>query len=234
MSQKVIALVHPSKGRPRKANDTIKLWYEKAIDKDNLRYVLSLDSKESELGVYLAYFKANTLIKHKGMVISPSTNVVEATNSGASTAYGNWKPDILVYLSDDFIPFSGWDEAIRAKFEEFEKPKDTPVVLRVRDGIVKDENRILTIPIMNLALYEKLGYMWHPDYASMWVDNDLYETCDKIGAVKHCLDLLFEHHHWINGLAVKDKTYEQSERHFLPGKQVFETRQKQGFPIDKK
>jgi hypothetical protein len=90
---------------------------------------------------------------------------------------------------------------------------------------------VLTIPIMNRQLYERLGYFWHHEYKSMHVDVDLFYTCQKIGAIKNCEYLKFPHEHPANGKAPDDETYRRSAANWNQGLEVFNRRKALGFPI---
>lgn len=158
----------------------------------------------------------------------PNTCVVEAANHGASRALGN----ILIYLSDDFEAPQDWDLTLH------EIIGSDPMLLKVSDGVTAKHlgnetgtANILTIPIMNRALYEKLGYFFHPDYKSMFCDEDLFQTCVKNNWLVRREDLLFPHNHWVNGKAKKDQTYIDSEKNFQTGRQVFEQRKLLGFTL---
>lgn len=221
---KKILLVHPSRGRAERAQKAMNLWIGRADHPSNIRHVIVVDSDDPSISEYLNMGK----LSMSDIGIADGDNVVKATNTGAAyLRHRNPGSSILVYMSDDFVCPEHWDTLIRNKFEGV----TTPRVLHVRDGIRNDTDRLLTIPIMNTEAYDALGYMWHPAYKSMWVDNDLYETCDKLGFIHKAFDLLFEHHHWVNGKAVKDETYERTEKNFYTGKEVWLRREAKGFDL---
>jgi hypothetical protein len=156
-------------------------------------------------------------------IIEKNTSVVDATNQAAKASTG----DILVYLSDDFKCPDNWGNLIIKEFEGSTGPR----MLKVDDCLQKFHVPILTIPIMNRVMYERLGYFWNPEYKSMFVDEDLYWTARKINAIKMCPHIKFPHEHPSNGKAVTDETYQRSAANWNQGKAVFERRKKQGFPI---
>jgi hypothetical protein len=150
-------------------------------------------------------------------------SVVEATNRAAMIADG----DILVYLSDDFKSPDNWGQLVMKEFEN----ENRPLLIKVDDCLQKFDVPVLTIPIMNRALYERLGYFWHPEYKSMHVDVDLYHTVRKMGALKNCPHLKFPHEHPANGKAPDDETYRASAKNWNQGLAVFNKRKAAGFPI---
>ena len=223
----VISLIHPSRGRPQKSFANSMDWIERVGCEVEL--IVSIDDSDS-YKIYEEYYSRSFcggVIKRGGFnfygIVNNNSSVVEATNRAAQKATG----DILLYLSDDFKCFDNWGAAVLKEFEG----ESRPLLLKVDDCLQKFQVPVLTIPIMNRALYERLGYFWHPDYKSMWVDCDLFETCNKIGAIKNAPHLKFPHEHPSIGKAQNDETYTRSAANWDQGLNVFNRRKAQGFPI---
>jgi hypothetical protein len=216
-----IRLIHPSRSRPQKAYVTAKKWMGTAGHSElYVRHTLSLDTSDPKVNEYKTFFQAT---KTREILINNNSSVVEATNVAAK----NCDDDILIYLSDDFDCPINWAPYI---FEGFRGVTE-PMLLKVDDCLQPFKVGVVTIPIMNRALYEKLGYFWHPDYLSMHVDVDLYETCKKHGFIKYAPHLKFPHNHYSNGKAPVDETYKRSEANWNQGAEVLKRRRAQGFPI---
>lgn len=209
-----ISLLHPSRSRPDKSLKTVNEWLDQAGDVE-VELLVSVDLSDPLRAVYQQQYGAQCYE-------FPSKSVVEATNSIAVQAKG----DILVYLSDDFKCPISWGEKLVEQF----KNENRPLMLKVHDDLQLFETHVLTIPIMNRLLYQRLGYFWHPDYLSMWVDCDLYETCFRMGAIKNAKHLVFPHHHHSAGKAVNDETYKRSEANWNQGLEMFNKRKLQKFP----
>lgn len=216
-----ISLLHPSRGRPQKAKEAIDNWLIRSSHKFEIEYILSLDTTDPKLNEYLEIWYLETWVYEAS--VNNNTSVVEATNTAAKESTG----DILVYLSDDFMCPDGWDEQIVKEFEN----ENRPLVLRVDDCLQRFDTPILTIPIMNRELYNKLGYFWYAEYKSMFCDEDLFWTAMSIGAVKNCPNLKFPHEHYSNGKAKRDETYIRSESNWNQGKEVFRRRKLEKFKI---
>lgn len=218
-----ISLIHPSRNRAEKARKTLDYWMSKASNTIEIEHILSIDLDDSQIEDYKRLFKESIIL------ISNNTCVVEATNIAAKKSTG----DILIYFSDDFKCPDNWDIKIAQRFVEpagFYNPHKTKL-LKVDDCLQKFEVAVLTIPIMNRALYEKLGYFWHPEYRSMFVDEDLYWTCAKNEWLVMCPELKFPHEHPCNGLAENDETYKKSAANWDQGKALFAKRKMEGFPL---
>lgn len=223
-----ISLIHPSRGRPDKSLSNSCEWVSKAGCKVEL--ILSLDDSDPSYKIYdKAYTNIHLLSEYEGYdfeyneVCNDNNSVVEATNHAARMATG----DILLYLSDDFKCFDNWGLSVLKEFEG----EGRPLLIKVDDCLQQFTVPVLTIPIMNRQLYDKLGYFWHPEYKSMFVDEDLFWAASKHGTIKYCSHLKFPHHHVCNGKAPDDETYKRSAANWDQGKEVFKRRQAQGFPL---
>lgn len=219
----MISLLHPSRGRPKKSFETTRKWIENAGCEVQL--IVSCDDDDPSLDDYLKIYKP--LDASMGdlfeVYVNPNDNVVQATNRACDAAVG----DIYLYLSDDFDCFPDWGQAVLKEFEN----ENRPLLLKVDDALQPFHVRVLTIPIMNRLLYQKLGYFWHPSYFSMHVDCDLYETVSAIGAMKFARHLKFPHNHVSVGKAEMDETYRRSSANWDQGLRVFNRRKAQKFPI---
>jgi len=207
-----IALIHPSRGRPDKARQAYYEWLENADD--DFQYVISIDLSDPTQSKYFVNFI------HCDIIQNPNRSIVDAVNVACSHLVA----DIYVVMSDDFGCPKGWDTIIKQAM-----PLDRPAVIQVWDTI---QDEIVTLPILNRLMYEKLGYVYHPRYFSMFADNDLTE-CAKIHGELIKLDVVFEHRHYVNGKSVMDDTYkrENSKQAWNVGKKFFEMRKRTGFKL---
>lgn len=212
----MISLIHPSRGRAKKAYSAFLNWMTKAPLGSGVQHIVSLDSDDPELPIYKGW-----ACLEECRIIADNKSVVDAVNKAARIAAGN----ILVYMSDDFNCPEGWAKLIEAEFEGV----TTPRILRVDDKLQDFHVRVLTMPIMNRAAYEQLGYFFNPLYKSMWVDCDLYEVAHRRGWIKPCKHLVFPHEHVSNGMAPDDETYRRSAANWDQGKAVFEQRRRMRF-----
>jgi hypothetical protein len=208
-----IALIHPSRGRPDKARQAYEEWLKNA-DED-FEYVISIDTSDPTQSKYFANF-----INDCDLVQGDNRSIVDAVNLACSHVVA----DIYVVMSDDFGCPKGWDTIIKQAM-----PLDRPAVIQVRDTI---QDEIVTLPILNRLMYEKLGHVYHPRYFSMFADNDLTE-CAKIHGELIKLDVVFEHRHYVNKKAPMDATYERenSQKAWNVGKKFFEMRKRTGFKL---
>lgn len=184
----------------------------------DVEYILSIDDSDEQNHVYKNGQWEELIIMSRSNI-----SVVQATNHAAKISTG----DILIYLSDDFDCPENWGPLIQKEFKETKGP----ILLKVDDCLQGFHVPVLTIPIMNRQLYDKLGYFWHPGYKSMFVDEDLYWTAKKLNALKLAPHLKFPHNHVANGKAPDDETYRRSAANWDQGKALFNQRKAEGFPL---
>jgi len=209
----MISLLHPSRSRPQKSFETTSDWVSRAGVETEL--IVSVDRDDPYLRDYSVLYEGKILVNDNKFV-------VQAANHAAKVA----KFDVMVYLSDDFKCFDNWGVEVMKHFEGIEKP----LLIKVDDKLQAFNKDVLTIPIMNRALYNELGYFFHPSYNSMFCDQDLYWTAQNMRAIKLCPELVFEHHHYVNGKAPKDQTYDRSTSNWNQGKHLYAERKLKNFP----
>ena len=185
---------------------------------NELEYILSLDVKDADK--YRKVFIE--LMGQMGMraCIGANRNVVDAMNRAANLATG----DILIYVSDDFESFSNWDLALQ------EAVTGDDWFLMVDDGIQKN---VATLLIVSRKYYRRFGYLYYPEYKSMWGDNDATEVAKCLGKYQEAFHLLFKHnHHSIGGIGADGTTarHENSET-WSHGENLFREREARGFDI---
>lgn len=219
-----ITLLHPSRGRADKAKETLLFWLENSSKENSIEHILSLDLDDKELPKYIDNFKD---MPNSCGIANNNTCVVEATNHAAKISTGN----ILIYLSDDFLCPKNWDKELVKLFQTKLTTLSDPALIKVDDNLQKFDVKVLTIPIMNRALFKKLGYFWHPGYKSMFVDEDLWWTCHLNNWMINAPELVFPHMHCTIGKSERDETYIRSEANWEQGKAFFAKRKQENFPL---
>lgn len=198
----LISLIHPSRGRPEKSIETVKLWIQHASS--YIQVVPSIDDDDPKLEDYKYYFQGNSYL-----TISKNRSVVDAINNAAKIASG----DILIVVSDDTECFENWDDYLMIAIAG---RKD--FILKTQDGI---QPWIITMPVMDRTYYNRFGYIYYPSYQHMFCDTELTMVADLTGR-KITSDLLFPHRQYsvtgekpdeVNKRA--DSTWNQGEKLFL-------------------
>lgn len=185
-----ISLLHATRGRPAMAYKARATWLDRAADPDAIEHIFALDPDDETIGPFIT-------CRH---VINPGRGPVAAWNEAAKFSKG----EILIQLSDDWEPPMHWDKLILAKFADI----TTPAVLAISDGTREDN--LLCMATINRARYEQQGYLFHPEFFSMFSDNHFTDRAYADGVVIDAKDIVIEHLHPAFGKAEMDETYARS------------------------
>ena len=220
----MISLIHPSRGRPAKSFENSRKWVQLSGVDTELIVAIDLDDPTAPEYVQQYNWWRHRDFQRVALVKGEHGSPVKATNMAAKEARG----DILLYLSDDFECFENWGKIVEQEFVQY---KDRQALIKVDDMLQPFHVAVLTIPIMNRQLYNKLGYFWHPGYKSMFVDEHLYWRSKALGALFFAPHIKFEHRHVSVGKAADDDTYRNSAANWNQGKAMFESHKRAGFVV---
>jgi len=217
--RETFSVIHPTRGRPHLAAQCFYRWSDLFSHKNDLEYLMVLDSDDAEN--YLEVIEELMLIPGFRVVIWDNMNVVQALNNGAKVSTG----DVLLYVSDDFECPPNWDLEIQ---KEVKGEKDW--VLFVYDGI---QRRAQTISILDRVYYSRTGYIYYPEYKSMFADPDFTETAKVLGRSIDAMHLTFRHNHYSIGGVPFDATYakENSPDAWNHGEALFNRRKAENFGV---
>lgn len=149
----IISLLYTT-ARPQLINDVIARWLDSACDTEQLEMIVVTDAPFEMKNVHSVKFLINT----------GKRNCVTGWNMAATQATG----DIFVQVSDDLFPPDQWDRKILDIIQKFIKQRPDIVLNLLDDKERLDRNHH---PVLTRAAYEKLGYLYPPDFESMYCDN---------------------------------------------------------------
>lgn len=213
-----ILVKFPSRERPKQFLKVLNLLDEKAHDKNNINYLITLDSDDPTMANIESQIDVNNVTISRGK----SDSKIHACNR--DMIIGGW--DIVILMSDDMVPVTdGWDSIIRGDMTKYYP--DTDGVLWYDDGY---QQRICTLCVMGKKYYDRTEYIYNPDYHSLFCDNEFTEVAIGLDKVKAFTTVLFKHEHFANNSKVKrDKLYDRNEALFNIDKQTYERRKASGF-----
>lgn len=205
-----LSLIHPSRSRPEMARQTIHKWLSSAANRDNIEYILSVDSTDPLLAKYEAFASDMGVLLH----IGDNKTAIEAINSSARLAAHNfYPPDLFVVVSDDFSCPYHWDKALVTALQG---KKD--YIVKVDDGA---QPWIMTLPLMDIEYYKRFGYVYHPNFLHLFADTAATHVGHILGKVIE-LPITFRHQHYTTGAMTKDginakndSTWAQGEKEYL-------------------
>lgn len=139
--------------------------------------------------------------------------------------------DIVICASDDMVPkIYSWDQEIVNAMKQYFPDLDGCV--HFNDG--NTNGNLITFSILGKKLYDHFGYIYHPDYKSLYCDDEFTSEVTRLNKVAYIDKLIVSHEHWsIEGTenhnqvdVAVHKTLHYSGR----DKMVFEKRKNLGFP----
>ena len=207
-----ISLLHATRGRSSKAFQTREAWLNMANDPTQIEHIFAVDLDDAtsvEMG------------KQFQTYLSPKQSCVSAWNGAARMA----RADILVQLSDDWVPVRGWDSMLLDACKDRDPQKD-PFVIAISDGHRTDD--LLCMAILSRARYQQQGgEIFHEGYESVFSDNEFsYRATEDKVVINARSWIKFEHAHPLFGKAPMDATYRHNNQkaRFDAGHALFRSR----------
>jgi hypothetical protein len=159
-----------------------------------------------------------------------SKNKVHAVNRDLEGMTG----DILMCHSDDMVFIkNGFDDFIRAQYLGFDintggyRPFDG--LLHLPDGYAGA--RVCTYSIMDVNYYKRFGYIYHPDYISLWCDNEATVVAKRLNKYKYVNEQIFQHEHPVLGHVPKDEMYQKDGKYYKIEEITFRKREIKNFDL---
>lgn len=159
------------------------------------------------------------------ILLGTSKNKVDAINRDMGLFTG-W--DILINMSDDmeFVQ-PGFDMQILSDYASLPKGD---VLMHYPDQAAGQA--LITMAIMDNKYYGRFGYIYNPEYKSLFCDNEQHEVAKLLGRYKFFKRRLFNHNHPAWGLAPMDALVVHTESFHNEDKATFERRKAINFGIE--
>jgi len=216
-----ILVKFPTRERPKQFLKVLKLLNEKAADRNNINYLITIDSDDGTMTQEVQDEAMN--INNVEIYSGKSNSKIHACNRDMEKNRG-W--DIVVLMSDDMVvQVDGWDEVIRQDMAQYVVNMDG--VLWYPDGY---QNRICTLSIMSKKYYDRFNYLYHPDYLSLFCDDEFTKVALGLHKMFVSGQVLFKHEHYANNPQIKkDKLYNRNEALYHVDKKTYDRRKARGF-----
>ena len=157
----------------------------------------------------------NTVIRYDTKV-----NKIEAVNRDIPA--DGW--DILVVMSDDMVfTVKGFDEQISAAFDG-----NYDQLVHFPDGYV--DHKLVTLPIIGRHYYERYGYVYHPDYKSLWCDNEQMAVAIRDGCYSYFNQKIYRHDHPAWTGSTVDEQLKETQAFYREDEITYHRRKLRGFP----
>jgi len=156
-----------------------------------------------------------------------SKNKVHAVNRDIEGMTG----DILLCHSDDMVFIKrGYDDFIRREFclDGFSNPHFDGL-LHLPDGYAGA--RVCTYSIMHVNYYKRFGYIYNPEYISMWCDNEATIVAKMLNKYKYVNEQIFQHEHPVLGHVPKDEMYQRDGKYYRAEEITYKKREAKNFGL---
>jgi hypothetical protein len=222
MTPKLKILVKfPTRSRPHKFLSALHAAHSKAADNENIKYLVSYDFNDASMTEAVKN-RAKQYLNVR-MISGHSRNKIHACNRDIDQE-PEW--DIVVLLSDDMIcEYVGWDEVLR---KEFSKTLD--LCVHHSDGYAGE--RLQTMVIFGRKYYDRFGFLYNPEYISLFCDNEQHEVAQKLKKYKYFPQVLFKHQHYANNPQIfKDKQYVYTEKFYHVDEKTYQRHKAANFGL---
>lgn len=219
----ILLIKFPTRSRVEKFFTTLDRYYELLSGKHEVKFVITCDNDDftmnnSEIKLKLAGYK-NLKVE-----FGDHKSKIEAINAGLN----RHEFDIVLLASDDMIPIvKGYDDVIIDKMTKTFPNFDG--VLWFNDGV--QQNRLNTLCILGKTYYKTFGYIYNPEYKSLWCDLEFTQVGNILNKQKYFNDVIIRHeHHSATGIGF-DELYSLNEQHESADKETYIRRQAKGFDL---
>ena len=162
-----------TRARPKKFLECLELHIDTLADKTNVFFNISCDEDDATMNSGYVIDAIHDIYKNCFVNFNHNSTKVQAINADVEKR----KFDILVNSSDDMNPqVYGWDEDIRLGFEQYFPDYDG--VLHFNDGV--NGRDLNTLCILGRRYYERFGYIYNPEYKSLYCDNEFTEISRRL------------------------------------------------------
>lgn len=193
---KRICFVFPSRERPAKFFKALDNIQDMAESKD-YSILAILDEDDPYLDQYIDIPKNYPEVT---VIWGESKGKIDACNRGLQ-----YLPDcgIVCLHSDDMVPVRfGFDNIIR----EYCGADD---YVHFPDGHANE--KLCTYSIMGIEYFKRFGYIYHPDYNSVYADNEQNDVAKILGRYKFINQMIIEHRHPVWGFGQADDLLRRTE-----------------------
>lgn len=212
----------PTRNRKNKFFKVLKQYQNLCEDIDNTEFLISLDNDDESMSPNEVNDIFNTF-KNIKVIYGNSNSKIHAVNRDIELV-NNW--DIVLLASDDMNPkVKGYDNIIRNKMKEFYP--DTDGILWFNDGHKGKE--LNTLSILGKKYYDRFGYIYHPEYKSVWCDNEFMTVGNILGKQTYFDEVIIEHEHPDWGYGNRDAIHHINFKNESHDRTLFMNRKENNF-----
>ena len=216
-----------TRSRPEKFKTVLQQYIDFLSGENEVRFVITCDLDDETMNTddmrewFEETRKSVDLVYRYGH----SKTKVEACNADLEDEDG----DVLLVVSDDMMPAAiNYDSIITQGFAEVFPNYDGAI--KFNDGLRNDA--LMTLPCLGWKLYKAIGHCYHPDYISLFCDDEQTRLCGMLGKLAVC-EMIIARHEWIPGDHENaDDLHKRNESYYGVDGEVFKRRAENNFDVD--
>lgn len=209
-----ILVKFPTRSRPDKFFETLGMYMDRESGLHQVNYLVSCDLNDPSMNNDEVKDRLSAMDRVK-FRFGNNDSKIAACNADMDIAPPGWQ--MLILASDDMIPqVDGWDNRISEEMQGRD-------AVWFFDGYIRT---ICTLSIMSRAIYERQGYIYHPDYKSLWCDNEWTDVAQPTFVEQ----VIIQHQHPINHKTPVDALLKYNESLGKQDGKTYKARKNLGFP----
>ena len=187
-----LVIKFPTRNRPEKFKSVFTRYLTFLSGRNDVRFIITMDEDDltmnyPEMQQWLSTRAQNAQIE---CFYGHSKSKIEACNANLEGVDG----DVLLLASDDMVPVQmGYDDIIFSAFQH--TFPDFDGAIKFWDGLRPKEDPLMTLTVMGFPLYKQFGYIYNPEYKSLYCDNEQTQVCAALNKLRRC-DLCIVQHQW--------------------------------------
>jgi hypothetical protein len=227
-----ILIQFPTYGRPQKFLKALQAYVDSCSQYNELFFNVNCDSSDLSMTNSLVHENIKRLLSKKDNIkgkinYDGNTTKISAINDHIC----GLDFEIVICASDDMLPkVYAWDQEIVLAMQKHFPDLDGCVYFN--DGNRGEE--LITFSILGKKLYDYFGYIYHPDYKSLYCDDEFTQEVKRLNKAVYIDKVIISHEHWS---VAGSENYNQTDvavqktLHYSGRDQIiFNNRKELGFP----
>lgn len=212
----------PSKSRPDRFKEALDSYIKHASDISKITFLFSFDIDDLYLPQYLKI--VDDCPAKRLTSVKSSYGKVHAINRDVNEWLEKNEYDIIILASDDFVVVQPFQDIINEKAKEHGLDR----VFWFHDN---NQARLNTYSVLGIEYYKRFNYLYNPQYASLFADNEFHEIAIRDGKMNtEPYPCIAEHRHpMLNRKYQTDDLYRKNESYWKQDEEVYHSRKARNF-----
>lgn len=194
----------PSRGRPERFFKALDSIVHNVKDLENFIVSCTLDSDDEAMNNDIVIDKIKS---YPNTIIEWGTSISKIDAINRSMPKEDW--DYLVVGSDDiYFHTFGFDEMIRQEFAQHFSDGDGYIHFKEKDS----GSALCVMTCCDKKYYDRFGYIYHPEYISLFADNEQFDVAKILGRYIYVPYEIMEHKNPAYGYIEKDEMFEKQQK----------------------